>query len=77
MQFSIRYALTGKSRECEAEVCYRTGKLVAGYWLDDESEMTDDDLLMVEEVYERELYEEAIGYAAEEAYDRWKDCNEQ
>lgn len=73
MQFSIRCALTGKSRECEAEVCFRTARLVSGYWLDDESEMSDDDLLMVEEAYERELYEEAIGYAAEEAYDRWKD----
>lgn len=73
MLFSIRYGMTGKSRECEAQICYRTGTLVSGYWLDDDSEMTDEDLLMVEEAFEYELREEAIGYRAEEAYDRWKD----
>ena len=72
-KLSIRYGMTGKRREAIIDYSPLHGRVLSGNWIDDGSELDEEDCLMFGEAFEYELREEAIDYRAEEAYDRWKD----
>lgn len=51
----------------------RFGFANSGYWLDDETELTEEDLDLVQEACESELLAAATEAKLDAAYDAWKD----
>ena len=73
MKCNIVYGLTGKRRSCEVEINARTGKSESGHWLCDGSALDEDDLALIDEIYQDELQQTAYEYELEERWERDND----
>lgn len=73
MRLDLIYGLTGKRRSCHVEVNARTGKSESGYWLFDGTELDNDELAMIDEIYHDELQQIAYEYELEERWERDND----
>jgi hypothetical protein len=70
MQFDIINGWTGKSRTAVVDVNYSSGTIDSGYWLDDNSELGEDEICLLEETFASDLRKYSREYAAEEQWER-------
>jgi hypothetical protein len=70
MKLDIINGWTGKRRTAIVEVNHRRGGIDCGYWLDDQTELDEDEIIMLEETFAEDLLRYSREYHQEEEMER-------
>lgn len=74
MRLSIINGWTGKRRTALVEINYHTDKIERGYWADNQTELDEDEILILEETFSNDIQESSKEWAddcrAEEEWER-------